>query len=330
MKYKVGIISAISLLSIGLLAPQPSLATTTTCSNAFPGATILQTSQPTNIGKQFGGTNASEGVWSSTKFVIHGQTAIKTTRVQFSAGRYATMVWLDPNLVSFSQIPGTTSPIDKFGTGKIPDSLRPCYLAAFTGAYLMKDSQGGAIYNGVQTTPVKDPKTKKVVNTGAMVDGKATLVTYSDGTLDVVAWPNINHSKTLSSARQNLPLIVQNGVSQVPVNEPHNSWGWVWQGTGVHTNDVYRSGIGVRADGTIVWVLGAKLNATGLANLLIRGGAVRAMALDMNKGFANGVFYGPYHTAKVVGIPINPDAPTRVTRFWNTNIRDFVAVFARP
>ena len=304
-------------LSLGIASPAE--ATGNSCSIEFPSAQVLSGTNPARISPIAGTPLLNEGVWQDTKIKVAGQAAIKTTRLRFDTvhgKKYATVIWLDPNLLSFKQIPGKSIPKTGLGTGRVPANLRTCYMAAFTGGYLMKDSLGGAQY-GSKTI-------------GALKNNIATLVTYNDGSLDVVKWPNVNPNKTVAELRQNLKLIVENGASKVPAGEPHNSWGWVWNGTGINKNDVQRTGVGVRADGSIIWVIGADLNATNLANLLIRGGAVRAMALDMNKGFANGYLYGPYHTKTKAGGIIDPNVTQWPGRFWNPAQRDFVAVFARP
>jgi hypothetical protein len=56
---------------------------------------------------------------------------------------------------------------------------------------------------------------------------------------------------------------------------------------------VWRSGIGVTADGALVYVAGPGLNITDLANLLVRAGAVRAMELDINTDWVNYSIYKP-------------------------------------
>ena len=69
---------------------------------------------------------------------------------------------------------------------------------------------------------------------------------------------------------------------------------------GLHANDttqwgftlgnavyVWRSGLGVTADGALVYVGGPGLNITDLANLLVDAGAVRAMELDINTDWVN-------------------------------------------
>ena len=97
-------------------------------------------------------------------------------------------------------------------------------------------------------------------------------------------------------------------------------------GTGSGKNFIWRSAIGLRADGTVVYVQSQALSAGSLANLLVRAGAVRGMALDMNKAFANGDLYGPYGPK---GKAINPDNQNPTDRFYKSSTRDFVAVFAK-
>lgn len=46
---------------------------------------------------------------------------------------------------------------------------------------------------------------------------------------------------------------------------------------------VWRSGLGITADGALVYVGGPGLNVTTLADILARAGAVRAMELDINR-----------------------------------------------
>ncbi len=56
---------------------------------------------------------------------------------------------------------------------------------------------------------------------------------------------------------------------------------------------VWRSGLGITANGALVYVGGPGLNITDLANLLVRAGAVRAMELDINTDWVNFSSYKP-------------------------------------
>jgi len=257
-----------------------------------------------------------EGIWVPTKIAVNGVTAVYVARVRPDAlhtSIYATLAWFDPHLLSFREIPGTTMPEGTFkrGDGRVPAELRKFYVAGFASGYHLVDAQGGFSYNG------------QVVK--KLVKGKATLLTYPDGSIRIVKWGREKVKPGYNTARQNLDLLVDHSKTQV-LDESQARWGLAWRGTGSGKNYVWRSGIGERADGSIVYVQSSALSAKNLADLLVRGGAVRAMALDMNISWAKGFFYGPYGSK---GIPINPNNTQRTTSFWDTSTRDYIAVFVR-
>jgi hypothetical protein len=94
----------------------------------------------------------------------------------------------------------------------------------------------------------------------------------------------------VKSVRQNLDLVVDNGhpVSGLNANDT-TKWGFTL-GNRVY---VWRSGVGVTADGALVYVGGPDLNITDLADVLVRAGAVRAMELDINTDWVNFSTYAP-------------------------------------
>lgn len=258
---------------------------------------------------------AGEGIWVGSRIVVNGSTAIRIARIRPDTEHtsyFATLVWLDSKLLAFTQVPGTEVPEGDFdrGNGQVPAELKPFYVAGLNDAFLMRDSQGGYVYG--------NHVVKKLVN------GKATLVTYQDGTLDVLKWGRDNPVKDMQAARQNLTLLVDNGVSQV-TDESQSKWGWVWHGVGSGKNLVWRSAIGVRKDGTIVYCIGSTLSARSLADMMVRAGAVTAMPLDMNSAYANGFLYGPYENGK----RLDPAIYREPDRFLIPSERDFVAVFAK-
>ena len=256
-----------------------------------------------------------EGMWWGTDIRVNGSIAIRIARVRPDTEHtsyYATIAWLDSKLLAFSQVPGVDVPEGNFerGNGMVPEELRKHYVAGLNNAFLMRDSQGGYVLG------------TKVVK--KLVDGKATLVTYTDGSIDVLKWGRDKPAKRIQAARQNLTLMVDGSVSQVE-DESQSKWGWVWEGVGSGKNLVWRSALGVRADGTIVYCIGPVLSARSLADMMVRAGAVRAMPLDMNSAYANGFLYGPYAPGKRIDANIyrEPD------RFWAPSERDFIAVYAK-
>lgn len=257
-----------------------------------------------------------EGEWKPTKILVNGTTAIWVARIRpddIHTSYWATVTWFDPSLVAFAQVPGTKVPevaglTDR--TGLVPSKLRPFYVAGMNGGFLMRDSQGGYAFEGVEYRK--------------LLKGKASLVTYTNGSFDVVEWGRDRVGSGVQSVRQNMELIVDGGVSQVE-SEDQSKWGWVWQGVGSGKNLVWRSAIGIRKDGTMVYVIGEAMSAKSLGDVLVRAGAQRAILLDMNSAYANGFLYGPYKGGKKLDA-----ASTRSPeRFWLPSERDFIAVYSK-
>jgi hypothetical protein len=93
---------------------------------------------------------------------------------------------------------------------------------------------------------------------------------------------------------------------------------------------VPRSGIGVTADGALVYVAGPALTARSLAESLQRAGAVRAMTLDINPEWVTFNFYShaPGRPAQVTGTKLYPEMQRPADRYlppvWEA--RDFFEV----
>jgi hypothetical protein len=259
---------------------------------------------------------AGEGEWTPTKIQVNGNTAIWIAQIrpdEIHTSYWATVTWFDPKLVAFAQVPGTKIPevtgLDD-RTGQVPANLKRFYVAGLNGGFLMRDSQGGYQFGS------------KVYK--RLIGGKASLVTYNDGTIDVVQWGRDSVRQDIQSVRQNMELIVDGGKSQVE-SEDQSKWGWVWQGVGSGKNLVWRSAVGVRADGTLVYVIGAAMSAKSLGDVLVRAGAERAILLDMNSAYANGFLYGPYQG----GLKLDPASTRSPERFWLPSERDFIAVYSK-
>lgn len=259
---------------------------------------------------------SGEGEWKPTKILVNGTTAIWIARIRpdkVHTSYWATVTWFDPSLVAFAQVPGTKVP-EVTGlnqrTGLVPSRLRQYYVAGLNGGFLMQDSQGGYAFGGTVYSK--------------LLKGKASLVTYKDGSFDVVEWGRDPIRSNVQAIRQNMELIVDGGVSQVK-SEDQSKWGYVWKGTGSGKNLVWRSGIGIRADGTMVYVIGEAMSAKSLGDVLVRAGAERAILMDMNAAYANGFLYGPYKNGK----KLDSASERSPERFWFSSERDFIAVYTK-
>ena len=119
---------------------------------------------------------------------------------------------------------------------------------------------------------------------------------YKNGTSTVAQWGrDASLTPDVVSVRQNLDLVVDNGQPVPGLNATDTTrWG-ATLGDQIY---VWRSGLGVTADGALVYVGGPGLNITDLADLLVRAGAVRAMELDINTDWVNYSSYSARHTQR--------------------------------
>ena len=163
-----------------------------------------------------------------------------------------------------------------------------------------------------------------------LVNGDASLVIYSNGDVNIGAWGSqVSMTSNVVSVRQNLQLLVDNGAPVPGLNASDTTkWG-LTLGNQIY---VWRSGLGITANGALVYVGGPGLNITTLANLLVRAGAVRAMETDINTDWVNFSVYNP-----PPGQPASPSNGTSLlstmmggpARYFTDWPRDFITMSAR-
>jgi hypothetical protein len=290
-------------------------ANNTLANNPEWGPANGQSAPPANVVSPASKALSGEGVWQPTKILVNGQVAVRITRVRPDSVHTSfldTLIWMDPKLLAFQQIPGTLEPKGNYdhGTGMVAKALRPFYVAGINGGYKTVNMHGGFYFKGQTVIPLRTDV--------------ATLLTYPDGSIDVANWGRDKIKPGYLTARQNLPMLVENGKNQVTDNNAAQ-WGNLAWGTASGGNFVWRSAIGVRADGTVVHLVGPSMSQSDLADLMVRAGAVRAMCLDMNNGWASSFLYGPYGQ----GVPVDPQILRSPSRFLLSSTRDFIAVFAK-
>ncbi|MEY5145009.1 MAG: hypothetical protein RL745_376 [Actinomycetota bacterium] len=211
--------------------------------------------------------------------------------------------------------PGSEDPgdADRFGIPtKITKDDWSSIIGGFNGGFKIKDARGGFYLNGVTA--------------GTLTDGAASLVTFADGRTTVGQWGrDLTLSADVVAVRQNLRLLVDGGeVTPSADAAVKSTWGATVDGA----YHVWRTGIGVRPDGDLVFVLGDALSARSLAQLLQAAGAVRAMQLDINEDWA--AFY--YFTRPATDATARPKAHKVIKfkrpleRFFSTVTRDFYTI----
>ena len=223
-----------------------------------------------------------EGQWSPAGRTVDGIPALYVTTLRPDAAHTSYVVgaaWMDTKLLdatlySGSQIPGGGNYTH---SAPVPAPASATLVSAFNAGFLMSDADGGYYTDGQQVLPLRQ--------------GAASFVIYKNGSATVGAWgTDVTMTPDVVAVRQNLDLLVDNGQAVPGLLANDNSQWGATLGGAVY---VSRSGIGVTADGALVYVGGPGLNITDLANLLVRAGAVRAMELDINQDWVNYSYYTP-------------------------------------
>ena len=163
--------------------------------------------------------------------------------------------------------PVSPYPIARPGRIHVQDFLAGRLLAAFNGGFKARQGQFGAMASGVTALP---PLARL-----------ATVALYSNGQVRIGAWgTDIVTTPGIASWRQNGPLLIHNG--QINPHTADNSpadWGASLTGESA----VWRSGLGISADGTTLYYLaGPSLTLPALTRAAAATGAAQAMQLDIN------------------------------------------------
>jgi hypothetical protein len=251
-----------------------------------------------------------EGTWQPVGNLVAGSPAIYVTRVRtdnLHTSYYATAMWIDTKLTTTMFIPGFEEPKggpDQFG-GSLPAEFLPLLVANTNGAFRLEDARGGYFYDGATVKPLEVRR--------------ASAVFFRDGHLAIGRWGrDFQLTPDVLAVRQNLDLIVDHGQSQVDNPAYSASWG----ATTDKENLAWRAGMGQRADGSIVYVIGQALSAQSLADTLVAAGAKRAMVLDMNQYWSAGFYFSHTRAGNLVCHRLDPDIGGPCDRFLRTYKRD--------
>jgi hypothetical protein len=256
-----------------------------------------------------------EGAWSPAGRLVAGIPAIYETTLRPDAIHTSYVVgvaWMDTKLLkatlySGSQIPGGgpyvhTAPIQPGPAGNL--------VAAFNAGFLMSGANGGYYTDGKAVLPLQT--------------GAASFVIYRNGTSAVGSWGrDLSMTSNVVSVRQNLSLLVDGGQAVPGLNATDTT---KWGNTLGNAVYVWRSGVGITADGALVYVGGPGLNITDLANILVRAGAVRAMELDINTDWVN---YSTYKPATPKGLATGTNGTELLPGMTGTPARYFQTWWAR-
>jgi hypothetical protein len=248
--------------------------------------------------------------WAGTGAAATSGLVLRTFSV---SGGSVYLVRIDPTRASLALYPGTEQPpaATPRGPALVPYGQRWRLLATFNGGFKYRSSgaANGFAVDGHTYVPLRR--------------GLGTLVGYRDGRVDVVAWHGGGSPPAdIAFARQNLPLIVDGSRPAASVSN-RLAWGATLGGVPA----VWRTGIGIDRAGRLVYVAAPDLTAAGLASILVRAGAVRAIELDINPEWPTFDVYA--HNRGLQPRMFVPNPQQSPHRYLTTDSRDFFAVYRR-
>jgi hypothetical protein len=277
-----------------------------------------------------GSAVAGQGAWSPAGRPVHGVRAVyETTLVPPGSGQRAGISWMDTHLLSARLYSGSKSPGGgpyRY-TAPVEPAQAASLVAAFNGGFTMDTAGGGYYTESRIVVPLRR--------------GAASLVIHANGSVNVGAWgSDVVMTPDVVSVRQNLVPLVAGGRPTQAASTDWQAWGSTCGATSCAAavpgiEHQWRSGVGITADGALVYATGPALDPLQLAQLLVRAGAVRGMQLDINPSWTVFVTYDP-RPAGGLATPSNGrkllastmQGPWTFFEAWWA--RDFVTMSARP
>jgi len=274
---------------------------------------------------------AGEGTWHPAGRPVRGVPAVyETALIPPGSAKRAGIAWMDTRLLSAWLYSGSKSPGG--GPYRYTAPVRPAQaaslVAAFNGGFKMADAHGGYYTEGRMIDP--------------LVPGAASLVIYRNGSVTVGAWgTDVTMTGNVVAVRQNLvPLVAGGQPTPLAASGDWRAWGNTCGAQSCAPSvpgieHQWRSGIGVTADGALVYVAGPALDPLQLAGLLARAGVVRGMQLDINPSWPVFATYDP-PSPNGLAAPANGSKLLASTKqgpwtffepWW---ARDFITMSARP
>jgi hypothetical protein len=258
-----------------------------------------------------------EGIWKPTGPPVDGGPPVLVTSFRPEAEYpelLAYVAWFDHTRTAIGYYPGRYEPPNTAVRGPmmVPYGQRWRLLATFNGGFTYEDGENGSTVNGRVNEPLKD--------------GKATLVGYRDGRVEIVNWSGgPNAGPDVAWARQSLAPIVWNGRLNPALNEDPNSPEWGFTLGGV--TRVWRTGVGIDRGGNLMFVAAEGQTVISIARLLRHIGAVRAMELDINPDWHTLITYT--HRHGLHPRTVEPQPNQSPDRYLEPDDRDFFAVYRR-
>ncbi len=299
---------------VGPTTPTPTAGSATPGASPTPPPMALNSIPPALIPAL-----AGEGIWTTngTPALAPGMRPVvaKTFFRPDPARPYAlaTLLQFDLRYTTLHLVAGTSQPggpLGHAGPGVIPpaDQQGNSLLAAFNGGFKYADGHYGLMADGRVYVPP--------------LPGQATVAITTSGQVLLGAWgvdPGLTSANTqLLAWRQNCALLIDHGKIN-PLTQDGASWG----GTVLNSTYTWRSGLGLTANGTLLYAAGNSLSAQTLGETLKAAGAVTAMQLDINPFWVRAFLYQRDARGAWQSMKLNPGMQGSGTEYLQSTQRDF-------
>jgi len=219
--------------------------------------------------------------------------------------------WINTSTTNIALYPGYKGPGPSSlprGPQMVPTAARSRLIATFNSGFYESDAAAGFFTHNTLYFP--------------MVRGTATLIQYKNGSVDIKPWDGGKRpGADVLMARQNLPLLVNDSL---PTKSASNNalWGLTLHGAAA----VWRTALGIDAQGSLIYVAAPAQTAQSLALIMSKIHVVRAMELDINPAWPIFVTYANRGAKSPSLFVPNPNQIS--TRFLYSSTKDFFAVFS--
>lgn len=276
-----------------------------------------------------------EGVWTSELSPLDssGKPVLYTTlyrpSVEFPNAIVHMMV-VDMNRVRMQYYVGSQEPGARAARSEVEDSLERNLVAITNAMWMQRHSRGaGAVFRGKTIYP--------------MVEGMATLIVYTDGSVDVREWTSEIPMKYVRDARQLRHLIVKDGLVVRSVyrngrleNSEIGLGFLLGKGEKNYEGErfwyvAHRSAFGIRKDGNLVFAIGHHIGTRELAKAMVLSGCERAIHADANPANIVGNLYVRDPSGKLQKkLKLSPEqSGYSLRRYDRGYTKDFFAFFVK-
>lgn len=262
-------------LSLGEGISTVSTTTTTEPEATAPPTTVDPGPQPpASLPTFFEPALAGEGQWTVLA-TAGGYPAVWGTSIRpypEAGGVVATIAVIDQTYVRVGMFNGGEEPGGHWQrVNRVPAELYASLLAVFNGGFRQQDYGGGYMTEGKYVKPMRPGDgTIAIGRDGKLVIGEMGREIQDDG-----SWVSL---------RQNLMLMVDDGVSMVGTEKTKRVWWGANYGSEVYT---IRSAVCELSDGRIAYAYVGDVDAGQMAQSLVNMGCVKAIQLDINGTWPN-------------------------------------------